>query len=117
MREADEVIQGNIPSSVNLPLSSLEKSLDVHPDDFFKSFGFRKPKPDQSIIFYCRSGKRSETAMGIAKLKGFNKWVCNAYTTNAELRACFLQIAMYVDKHPFLSLAMQLDSEIIKDLG
>lgn len=71
VREIEEVIQGNIPSSVNLPLSSLEKSLESHPDDFIKSNGFPKPKSNQKIIFYCRSGQRSNTATEIAKMKGF----------------------------------------------
>ncbi|KAH9809407.1 Rhodanese-like domain-containing protein [Melampsora americana] len=71
VREVEEVIQGNIPSSVNLPLSSIEKSLELHSDEFIKLNGFRKPSLNQKIIFYCRSGKRSQTALEISKLKGF----------------------------------------------
>ncbi|EGG07305.1 uncharacterized protein MELLADRAFT_105823 [Melampsora larici-populina 98AG31] len=71
VREIEEVVQGNIPSSVNLPLSSLEKSLELHSDEFIKFNGFPKPNSNQKIIFYCRSGHRSHTAMEIAKLKGF----------------------------------------------
>jgi len=71
VREEGEVIQGNIPSSVNIPMSSFEKLMELHPDDFLKTLGFPKPTLDQKIIFYCRSGARSAKAVEIAKLKGF----------------------------------------------
>jgi len=71
VREPDEVIQGNIPSSVNLPLSTFSQALDMHPDDFRKIHGFGKPSTQQAMIFYCRSGKRSATAVDLATKKGF----------------------------------------------
>ncbi|PLW53412.1 hypothetical protein PCANC_06104 [Puccinia coronata f. sp. avenae] len=71
VREEGEVIQGSIPSSVNIPMSRFEKVMDLHPDDFRKTQGFPKPALDQKIIFYCRSGARSTTALQIAKDKGF----------------------------------------------
>ncbi|KAG0151166.1 hypothetical protein CROQUDRAFT_651368 [Cronartium quercuum f. sp. fusiforme G11] len=71
VREVDEVVQGNIPSSVNLPLSSFEKSLEAHPDDFVRANGFAKPSKEQSMIFYCRSGVRSAKAAELAKTKGY----------------------------------------------
>ncbi|KAI8453563.1 Rhodanese-like domain-containing protein, partial [Phakopsora pachyrhizi] len=73
VREQDEVIQGNIPSSVNLPLSNYEKSLDLHDDDFKSLNSFKKPVKDQKIVVYCRSGKRSQTAVEIGRLKGFKR--------------------------------------------
>ena len=75
VREPDEVIQGSIPSSVNLPLSILSGALHLAPDVFEKRYGFEKPKKDQEIIFYCRSGKRSATASDVAKRNGFTKCV------------------------------------------
>lgn len=71
VREESEVIEGSIPSSVNIPISKFEKAIDLHPDDFFKTFGFSKPKTNQRIILYCRAGSRSAKALEIAKLKGF----------------------------------------------
>ncbi|EFP84495.1 uncharacterized protein PGTG_10215 [Puccinia graminis f. sp. tritici CRL 75-36-700-3] len=71
VREESEVIQGNIPSSVNMPMSVFEKTLDKHPDEFLQTVGFRKPRPEQKIVFYCRSGARSARALDIARLKGF----------------------------------------------
>ncbi|THH16767.1 hypothetical protein EW146_g3933 [Bondarzewia mesenterica] len=75
VREPDEVIQGNIPSSVNLPLSVLSGSLQLDPVEFEEKFGFRKPLQSQEIIFYCRSGKRSASASDVAKRNGYTNIV------------------------------------------
>ncbi|KAJ7293348.1 Rhodanese-like domain-containing protein [Mycena rebaudengoi] len=71
VREPDEVIQGMIPSAVNLPLSVLSNSLHLQPDAFKAKHGFEKPKKTQEVIFYCRSGKRSTSASDVAKRNGF----------------------------------------------
>jgi len=71
VREPDEVIQGSIPSSVNLPLSILSNSLHLEEAAFKEKHGFRKPAKGQEIVFYCRSGKRSATACDIAKRNGY----------------------------------------------
>jgi len=71
VREPDEVIQGSIPSSVNLPLSVLSNSLHLHKDAFMEKHGFDKPRLAEEIVFYCRSGKRSATACDIAKRNGY----------------------------------------------
>lgn len=75
MREPDEVLQGSIPSSVNLPLSTLPNSLHLDSATFKKQFGFTKPRPNQEIIFYCRSGKRSASACDVAKRNGYTEYV------------------------------------------
>ncbi|KAF9456154.1 endoplasmic reticulum protein [Collybia nuda] len=71
VREPDEVIQGMIPSAVNLPLSVLGNSLHLHHVAFKEKHGFEKPTKDQELIFYCRSGKRSASASDIAKRNGY----------------------------------------------
>ncbi|PCH33437.1 Rhodanese-like protein [Wolfiporia cocos MD-104 SS10] len=71
VREPDEVLQGSIPSSVNLPLSGLATSLHLNATEFKAKHGFEKPKHDQEVVFYCRSGKRSASACDIAKRNGF----------------------------------------------
>lgn len=71
VREPNEVLQGSIPSSVNLPLSVLPNSLHLDPATFKEKFGFEKPRPDQPLVFYCRSGVRSTSACDIAKRNGF----------------------------------------------
>ncbi|KAF8078387.1 endoplasmic reticulum protein [Lyophyllum atratum] len=73
VREPDEVIQGMIPSAVNLPLSELGNSLHLSPAAFLEKHSYEKPTKHQQLIFYCRSGKRSTTASDVAKRNGFTK--------------------------------------------
>lgn len=75
VREPDEVLQGSIPSAVNLPLSVLANSFFLSETAFKSRFGWEKPKPEQEIVFYCRSGKRAATACDIAKRNGYKKYV------------------------------------------
>ena len=85
VREPDEVIQGSIPSSVNIPLSVLPGSLSMNEGDFQTKFGFKKPKRHQEIIFYCRSGVRAATAGDIAMKNGYKKLVSQASTPHVPL--------------------------------
>ncbi|BGP70801.1 hypothetical protein NBRC10513v2_004162 [Rhodotorula toruloides] len=71
VREPSEVALGSIPSSVNLPLSVFEKAMSLDEGDFVKEFGWRKPTKSQPIVFYCRAGARAQTALDLAKHKGF----------------------------------------------
>jgi rhodanese-related sulfurtransferase len=73
VREPDEVALGAIPSSVSLPLSTLKKHLSSNYDagSFVKEHMFHKPLPEQKMIFYCRSGKRSATACQEAQEAGY----------------------------------------------
>ena len=71
VREPDEVAQGSIPSSVNLPLSVLANSMHLSPPAFYARHGFQKPSKNQEIVFYCRSGMRSATACDVAKRNGY----------------------------------------------
>ncbi|KAJ8077327.1 Thiosulfate sulfurtransferase rdl2, mitochondrial [Marasmius tenuissimus] len=72
VREPDEVIQGMIPSAVNLPLSVLPEALNTPAEFFQEKYGFPKPQKIQEVIFYCRSGKRSASASDIAKRNGYS---------------------------------------------
>jgi len=71
VREPDEVLQGSIPSAVNLPLTVLANSLHLSREAFKNQFGFEKPARGQEVVFYCRSGKRAATACDIAKRNGY----------------------------------------------
>ncbi|ESK98432.1 endoplasmic reticulum protein [Moniliophthora roreri MCA 2997] len=71
VREPDEVIQGMIPSAVNLPLSVLAESFQSTSEVFEAKHGFPKPDYGQELTFYCRSGKRSSTASDIAYRQGY----------------------------------------------
>lgn len=61
VREPHELVDdGHIPGAVNIPLKHLEEDLLDH------------FKPDShSIVFCCRSGRRSMTAIDIAEGHGF----------------------------------------------
>lgn len=61
VREASELEEnGYIPGSIHIPLAEVEERLpEVAPD------------PDQEIIFYCASGKRSQTATELAVEMGY----------------------------------------------
>jgi rhodanese-related sulfurtransferase len=48
----------------------------MKPAEFEEKFGFKKPRPDQEIVFYCRSGVRAATAGDIAKKNGYTKYAC-----------------------------------------
>jgi len=73
VREPNEVVQGMIPSAVNLPLTVLADSLHSAPEAFLARHGYEKPKTGQRIIFYCRSGMRSTSASDVAKRNGYTK--------------------------------------------
>ena len=47
----------------------------MNAEAFEKQFGFKKPRRDQEIIFYCRSGVRAATAGDVAKKNGYGKLV------------------------------------------
>ncbi|KAF8273770.1 Rhodanese-like domain-containing protein [Lactarius quietus] len=71
VRESNEVLQGMIPSAVNLPLSGLSGALHLDGEKFRETYGFRKPGFDQEIVFYCRSGMRSSSACDVARRNGY----------------------------------------------
>jgi len=70
VREPDETMQGTIPGAVTLPLSGIARSLHLNRTEFLNQHGYEKPKADQEIIFYCRSGKRSQSACDVARRNG-----------------------------------------------
>ena len=74
VREPEETMQGMIPSAVNIPLSVLPGALHMPPETFKEKFGFEKPKPNQEVTFYCRSGMRSTTASDVAKRNGYTAY-------------------------------------------
>lgn len=73
VREPNEVEQGMIPSAVNVPLSKFNEAFTRGGGDFQKDFAFSRPGYDDKIVFYCRSGKRSEQALEFAQRHGWWK--------------------------------------------
>uniref|UniRef100_UPI0037E71F5D thiosulfate:glutathione sulfurtransferase n=1 Tax=Semicossyphus pulcher TaxID=241346 RepID=UPI0037E71F5D len=74
VRNPDEYQAGRIADSVNIPLGILEESLKLSPELFQQKFEVKAPgKEDDNLVFYCRSGNRSNTALNIARGLGFNR--------------------------------------------
>ncbi|XP_022098751.1 thiosulfate sulfurtransferase/rhodanese-like domain-containing protein 3 [Acanthaster planci] len=75
VREPAELAEfGQITNSVNIPLGDLADALKLPEDKFQDKYQCSKPKSrDDNIVFHCRSGKRSQTAVNIAKEIGYSK--------------------------------------------
>jgi rhodanese-related sulfurtransferase len=73
VREKDEVAQGAIPTAKNISVQVLDQALVLEEQQFKRYFGFTKPKKEDQIVFYCRSGKRSAAAASIAERLGYKK--------------------------------------------
>ncbi|GJQ81676.1 putative heat shock protein [Trypoxylus dichotomus] len=73
VRQPIELIEtGVIPNSINIPLDKLENTLkNQTPQSFLQQYKRQKPPFDTTIIFTCRSGKRSGQAQKIALNLGF----------------------------------------------
>ncbi|UZJ51726.1 hypothetical protein CBS101457_001046 [Exobasidium rhododendri] len=72
VREPDEVSAGMIPSAVNVPLTQFEKAFAPNGGaDFQEKFAFPRPSFNDRLVFYCRSGKRSQQALQTAKKNGW----------------------------------------------
>jgi rhodanese-related sulfurtransferase len=88
VREPTEVIQGSIPSSVNLPMSELQDALDLDGPLFQKKFSFDKPKKTQDIVFYCLAGVRAATAAREFQSRGYQRSVRLSACAACLMRAC-----------------------------
>jgi rhodanese-related sulfurtransferase len=73
VREPSEVAQGIIPSAVNVPLSQLQNAFTSTGGDFIRDFAFPRPAYDDKLVFYCRSGKRSQQALEFVQKQGWWK--------------------------------------------
>ncbi|XP_029002740.1 thiosulfate:glutathione sulfurtransferase-like [Betta splendens] len=74
VRNPDEYQDGRIADAVNVPLDTLQESLQLAPELFQEKFKVKAPgKNDDNIVFHCRSGKRSAKALDIALQLGFSR--------------------------------------------
>lgn len=71
VRERDEMAYGKIPTSVNIPLSELTVAFELSPKQCEERYGVALKKGER-IIFYCRSGSRSQRATDYARSLGFS---------------------------------------------
>lgn len=71
VREPIEVqTYGSIPTSINIPMNDIDKELSLTLDIFKQKYGKTLSK-DKKIIFYDRSGSRSEETTKTALDKGY----------------------------------------------
>lgn len=74
VRNPDEFQAGRIPGSVNIPLDNLEQSLKLSSKHFKLLFEAKAPgKGDDNIVFHCQRGRRSASALEIAKRLGYTR--------------------------------------------
>ncbi|WBW74746.1 mitochondrial thiosulfate sulfurtransferase/rhodanese-like domain Rdl2 [Schizosaccharomyces osmophilus] len=72
VREPGEFEAGSINTAVNLPVGKLEDALKLGDKEFVDTYGFHKPSITDSVVVYCRSGKRSTAASKILSEKGYD---------------------------------------------
>ncbi|XP_066516733.1 thiosulfate sulfurtransferase/rhodanese-like domain-containing protein 1 [Hoplias malabaricus] len=74
VREPSEFEEGAIPGAINIPLSEVEQSFTLTPDQFKELYGASVPgKNDPDFIVYCQRGRRSLTALEILYGLGYNR--------------------------------------------
>ncbi|KAG7906175.1 hypothetical protein KL906_004628 [Ogataea polymorpha] len=73
VREPEEYAKGHIPGAVNIPVNSSPGALGLSPDEFEQTFGFPKPDPSKTLLFYCLAGVRSSMAEELASTFGYGK--------------------------------------------
>ncbi|KAJ6637431.1 Rhodanese domain-containing protein [Pseudolycoriella hygida] len=72
VREPSELVEtGQIPTSINIPIGSLEESLKLPADEFKSKFGRDKPSYENEVIFHCKMGGRAAKASLLAESLGF----------------------------------------------
>nr|XP_039251556.1 rhodanese domain-containing protein CG4456-like [Styela clava] len=76
VRRPDEVAEGRMKAKryVNIPVQEFEEALQLSDKDFKDTYGIDKPPKDASdIIFHCKLGGRSTTALRLAQNAGYTK--------------------------------------------
>ncbi|KAF2861668.1 Rhodanese-like protein [Piedraia hortae CBS 480.64] len=71
VREPAEFEEGYIPGAVNIPIKSQPDAILLSAEDFEDRFGFPKPEANKEVVFYCRSGVRSNAAAMLAQQAGY----------------------------------------------
>ncbi|XP_034612246.1 junctional adhesion molecule A-like isoform X2 [Trachemys scripta elegans] len=74
VRLPEEVANGHIANSVNIPVAEVEEALKMDPEAFKMKYGMDKPRmDDENLIFYCQRGRRAAQATEIAITLGYAK--------------------------------------------
>ena len=62
VRKKEELKHGMIPTAVNIPMSELIEAFALSDKEFHDKYGIEKPHKKANLIFYCRTGNRSQKA-------------------------------------------------------
>ncbi|XP_056409106.1 thiosulfate:glutathione sulfurtransferase-like isoform X3 [Hyla sarda] len=72
VRTVEEVTNGRIPGSVNIPVTEIEDALKMDPEAFKEKYHVAKPQPnDHNLVFHCQMGRRGQKATDIALGLGY----------------------------------------------
>ncbi|KAA8621064.1 hypothetical protein A1F94_013784 [Pyrenophora tritici-repentis] len=71
VREPHEYDANNIPTAINIPVTSHPDALLLPEEEFGEQFGFEKPPRGKEVVFFCKAGVRSRAAAGIARQAGY----------------------------------------------
>lgn len=71
VRQRDEFYYGYIPGSVNIPRGSIE--FNINNELFWENEGLYMPLKEETIILYCKKGKRSMLAAQTLQHMGYKK--------------------------------------------
>ncbi|XP_059574837.1 junctional adhesion molecule A-like isoform X1 [Alligator mississippiensis] len=72
VRSPEEVANGHIANSINIPVTEIEEALKMDPETFKMKYAVDKPQVDEkNFIFLCKAGRRSAFAVEIAKTLGY----------------------------------------------
>ena len=76
VRQPEEIFNtGKVSESINIPLGLLKETLQMAPEMFKEKYGREKPTQDDKLIFMCRSGFRSGTALKMAMELDYKKYI------------------------------------------
>ena len=72
MRRPEEISGTGVVDACaqNVPVEEFEAALELSGDDFTAKYGFQLLK-EKTLVFSCRSGRRSGRACGYAAAKGY----------------------------------------------
>ena len=78
VRNPDERAEGQIPTSVPVPLPELSEALQLSDEEFAAKYGAPKPTKETLIVTHCKGGTRSGKAMDAARALGY-EWYASFY--------------------------------------
>jgi len=71
VRQNNEYYHGFIPGSINIPRGSLE--FNIATESFWENEGLYMPQKEETLVLYCKKGKRSTLAAQTLMQMGYKK--------------------------------------------